>query len=56
MRVIDSHTGGEPTRMIIDGGPDLGLKSLAKRRRRYADMFEQKPPHIDVAAFSPQRF
>lgn len=31
MRVIDSHTGGEPTRVILDGGPDLGSGSLAKR-------------------------
>ncbi len=31
MHVIDSHTGGEPTRVILDGGPDLGLGSLAKR-------------------------
>src|SRR5687767_15704542 len=24
IRVIDSHTGGEPTRVVIDGGPSLG--------------------------------
>ena len=24
IRVIDSHTGGEPTRVIVSGGPDLG--------------------------------
>ncbi len=23
LRVIDSHTGGEPTRLVIDGGPDF---------------------------------
>ena len=23
-RVIDSHTGGEPTRCVVSGGPDLG--------------------------------
>ncbi|MCA9014789.1 MAG: proline racemase family protein, partial [Planctomycetaceae bacterium] len=28
MRIIDSHTEGEPTRVIIDGGPDLGSGSL----------------------------
>ena len=22
--VIDSHTGGEPTRVVVAGGPDLG--------------------------------
>ena len=24
IKVIDSHTGGEPTRVVISGGPDLG--------------------------------
>lgn len=32
VRVIDSHTGGEPTRVVIDGAPDLGRGSLAERR------------------------
>ncbi len=30
--VIDSHTGGEPTRVVVSGGPDLGTGSLAERR------------------------
>ncbi|MCR9088940.1 MAG: proline racemase family protein [Rhodobacteraceae bacterium] len=34
MRVIDSHTAGEPTRVVIDGGPDLGSGSLAERAAR----------------------
>ena len=29
IRVIDSHTGGEPTRIVIAGGPDLGGGSTA---------------------------
>ena len=29
--VIDSHTGGEPTRIVIDGGPALGSGSMAER-------------------------
>src|SRR6516165_9600269 len=29
--VIDSHTGGEPTRVVISGGPDLGQGPLAER-------------------------
>ena len=28
INVIDSHTAGEPTRVIIDGGPDLGGSDL----------------------------
>ncbi|MEV8467543.1 proline racemase family protein [Fluviibacterium sp. DFM31] len=36
MHVVDSHTGGEPTRVILDGGPDLGTGPLAERARRLA--------------------
>ncbi|OSP54846.1 proline racemase family protein [Pseudoruegeria sp. SK021] len=36
MHVIDSHTGGEPTRVILDGGPDLGSGPLADRARSLA--------------------
>jgi 4-hydroxyproline epimerase len=36
IQVIDSHTGGEPTRVVIAGGPDLGTGSLAERRERFA--------------------
>jgi 4-hydroxyproline epimerase len=35
VRVIDSHTGGEPTRLVIGGGPDLGAGSLAERLERF---------------------
>jgi len=35
MRIIDSHTAGEPTRTIIDGAPDLGAGSLAERAARF---------------------
>lgn len=31
IRAIDSHTGGEPTRVVIDGFPSLGLGSMAER-------------------------
>jgi 4-hydroxyproline epimerase len=40
MRVIDSHTEGEPTRLIIEGGPDLGTGSMAERRARFAAAFD----------------
>jgi 4-hydroxyproline epimerase len=35
VRVIDSHTGGEPTRLVISGGPDLGAGPLTERRERF---------------------
>jgi hypothetical protein len=31
IRVVDSHTGGEPTRVVVSGGPDLGEGPLAER-------------------------
>jgi 4-hydroxyproline epimerase len=35
--IIDSHTAGEPTRMIVDGGPDLGGGSVAQQLKRFRD-------------------
>ncbi|MDR3672255.1 MAG: proline racemase family protein [Holophaga sp.] len=34
IQVVDSHTGGEPTRTVLTGGPDLGRGPLAERRAR----------------------
>jgi 4-hydroxyproline epimerase len=31
VHVIDSHTGGEPTRVVVAGGPPLGNGSMAER-------------------------
>ena len=36
-RIIDSHTGGEPTRVIVSGGPDLGQGDMAQRRDRFRE-------------------
>ena len=36
MRFIDSHTEGEPTRVIVEGGPDLGSGSMEDRIERFA--------------------
>jgi len=35
VRVIDSHTGGEPTRLVVSGAPDLGRGPLADRLERF---------------------
>ena len=39
LKVIDSHTGGEPTRLIVDGGPDLGTGYMRDRLNRFRDEF-----------------
>ncbi|MEP4770852.1 MAG: proline racemase family protein [Roseibium sp.] len=44
MRVIDSHTAGEPTRIVVDGGPELGNGSLADRAARL------EAEHIDFCS------
>jgi 4-hydroxyproline epimerase len=31
IHVIDSHTAGEPTRVVVSGGPDLGTGTVAQR-------------------------
>ena len=36
IRTIDSHTGGEPTRVVISGGPDLGKGTVAEQARIFA--------------------
>ncbi len=36
IRIIDSHTGGEPTRVVVSGMPDLGTGDMAERRARFA--------------------
>ena len=41
IEIIDSHTGGEPTRVIVGGGPDLGTGSLAGRRERFHREFDR---------------
>jgi 4-hydroxyproline epimerase len=40
IRVIDSHTGGEPTRLVLDGGPDLGEGPLSERVQRFREHFD----------------
>lgn len=44
MRVIDSHTAGEPTRVVLEGGPDLGSGSLSERAARL------EAEHLDFCA------
>lgn len=38
--VIDSHTGGEPTRVVVDGGPDLGEGTMQERVQQFAELHD----------------
>jgi 4-hydroxyproline epimerase len=40
IRVVDSHTEGEPTRVVLEGGPDLGSGSLAERAARFRGEYD----------------
>ena len=40
VQIIDSHTAGEPTRVVISGGPDLGTGSLADRLRVFREQHD----------------
>lgn len=59
LQVIDSHTGGEPTRVIVDGAPDLGSGNMNERlevlrrdhdRLRTALMNEPRGSEVMVGA------
>ncbi|MDR6520203.1 4-hydroxyproline epimerase [Variovorax paradoxus] len=41
IQVIDSHTGGEPTRLVIGGFPDPGKGSMAERRALLAERHDK---------------
>src|SRR5690348_8031331 len=41
LQIVDSHTGGEPTRVVLSGGPDLGRGPLPGRRERFQREFDR---------------
>lgn len=51
IEVIDSHTEGEPTRIIVAGGPDLGGGDMRQRR----DVFRRDFDHIRSAVVCEPR-
>ena len=55
VEVIDSHTGGEPTRVVVAGGPDLGKGTVAdklevfrKRHDKFRSAVVNEPRGSDV--------
>jgi 4-hydroxyproline epimerase len=40
IRIIDSHTEGEPTRVIVEGGPELGGGTMTERLERFRRDFD----------------
>lgn len=40
MQIVDSHTGGEPTRVVVRGGPRLGKGSVAHQLAVFRDQHD----------------
>jgi 4-hydroxyproline epimerase len=51
IKVVDSHTGGEPTRVVIAGGPDLGTGDLREKLR----LFQREHPAFRQALVTEPR-
>jgi 4-hydroxyproline epimerase len=51
IRVVDTHTGGEPTRIIVAGGPELGHGPLEMRRQAFRERFD----HVRSAVVNEPR-
>jgi len=51
IKAIDSHTGGEPTRVITNGFPDLGCGSMAER----LEVFRRDHDHLRTAVVCEPR-
>jgi 4-hydroxyproline epimerase len=41
IQVIDSHTGGEPTRVVVSGGPELGGGMIAERLKVFREQHDR---------------
>lgn len=51
IQIIDTHTGGEPTRVVVGGGPPLGEGSLAER----VNCFREKHDRYRTAVLNEPR-
>jgi len=40
IKIVDSHTGGEPTRVVVAGGPELGGGPITERLARFRTEFD----------------
>jgi proline racemase len=40
LNIIDSHTGGEPTRIVVSGGPDLGQGTAKEKLKVFREQFD----------------
>ncbi|HKB57376.1 MAG TPA: proline racemase family protein [Lacunisphaera sp.] len=41
IKILDTHTGGEPTRLVLEGGPDLGAGPLSERVKVFKEKHDR---------------
>jgi 4-hydroxyproline epimerase len=41
IKILDTHTGGEPTRLVLEGGPDLGRGPLSERVKLFREQHDK---------------
>ncbi len=41
IKILDTHTGGEPTRLVLEGGPDLGSGPLSDRVKVFKEKHDR---------------
>ena len=51
IEVVDSHTGGEPTRLVLEGGPQLSGGTIRERMTQFSEKFD----HIRSAIVNEPR-
>lgn len=51
IKILDTHAGGEPTRVVLEGGPELGAGPLAERLK----VFREKHDHFRTAIIGEPR-
>ena len=40
IKILDSHTGGEPTRLVLEGFPNLGFGDMESRRKVLSEKYD----------------
>jgi proline racemase len=53
LHVIDSHTSGEPTQVVVEGGPDLGEGELQDRWRLLREYHDDLRTKVQGRAWIP---
>jgi len=53
LTTVEMHTGGEPTRIIVDGWPAFTGRTLLDKRREAKQRHDRPAPRPDAGAARP---